>query len=110
MKMKVLLMASTCKTTFNTNGLTIHLTLNILIQQSLFDLPKLSTDTLNILTCRYEKLQLVVIDEISFVGARMINVINNRLKFITHIQFYFFRGLDFIMTSDFYQAPSMKDN
>ncbi len=51
-----------------------------------------------------------MIDEISFVGARMINVINNRLKFITHIQFYFFRGLDFIMTSDFYQAPSMKDN
>jgi hypothetical protein len=89
-KMKVLFMASTCKATFNIDGLTIHLTLNIPIQQSLFDLPKLSTNTLNILTCQYEKLQLVVIDEISLVGARMINVINNRLKFIKHIQIFFF--------------------
>jgi hypothetical protein len=51
-----------------------------------------------------------VIDEISLVGARMINVINNRLKSIKHIQNKLFCGLDFIMTSDFYQAPPMKFN
>ncbi len=52
----------------------------------------------------------MVIDEISLVGARMINVINNKLKFIKHIKKQIFHGFDFMMTSDFYQAPHMKDN
>ncbi len=57
-------MASTRKVIFNIDGLTIHSTLNIPIQQSLFSLPTLSTDSLNRLTCQYEQVQLVVIDEI----------------------------------------------
>jgi hypothetical protein len=43
-----------------------------------------------------------VIDEISLVGAKMLDVINNRLKSIKHIQNKFFDGVDVIMTSDFY--------
>jgi hypothetical protein len=43
-----------------------------------------------------------VIDEISLVGARMLDVINNRLKSIKSIQNKFFDGVDVIMTSDFY--------
>jgi hypothetical protein len=43
-----------------------------------------------------------VIDEISFVGARMFNVIDNRLRSIKHIQNNFFSGVDGIMTGDFY--------
>jgi hypothetical protein len=43
-----------------------------------------------------------VIDEISLVGARMFNVINNRLRSIKHIQNKFFGGVDVIITSDFY--------
>ncbi len=57
---------------------------------------------LNMLTYWYEQLQLVVIDEISLVGAKMLDVINNRLKSIKHIQNKFFDGVDVIMTSDFY--------
>ncbi len=48
-----------------------------------------------------------MIDEISLVGARMFNVINNRLSFIKHIQNNFFGGVDVIMISDFYQAPML---
>jgi hypothetical protein len=40
-KTKALLMASTSKAVFNIDGLIIHLTLNIPIQQSLFNLPNL---------------------------------------------------------------------
>ncbi len=54
------------------------------------------------LTYWYEQFQLVVIDEISLVGARMLDVINNRLKSIKSIQNKFFDGVDVIMTSDFY--------
>jgi len=46
-----------------------------------------------------------VIDEISLIGVRMFNVIDNKLRFINKL----FGGVD-VMTSDFYQAPPMKDN
>jgi hypothetical protein len=84
-KTKALLMASIGKVVFNIDSLTIHSTLNILVQQSLSSLPNLSWNSLNRFTCRYEQLQLVVINEISFVGARMFNVIDNRLRSIKHI-------------------------
>jgi hypothetical protein len=51
-----------------------------------------------------------MIDEISFVGAKMFNVIDKRLRFIKHIQNKFFGGVNVIMTSDFYEAPLMKDS
>jgi predicted TIM-barrel enzyme len=46
-----------------------------------------------------------VIDEISFVVAKMFNVIDNRLRSIKHIQNNFFGGVDAIMIGDFFQAP-----
>jgi hypothetical protein len=46
-----------------------------------------------------------VINKISFVDARIFNVINNRLRSIKHIQNNLFGGVDVIMTSDFYEAP-----
>jgi hypothetical protein len=67
-KTKALLMASIGKIAFNIDNLTMHSTLNILVQQSLSSLPNLSLYSLNRLTCQYEQLQLVVINEISFVG------------------------------------------
>jgi hypothetical protein len=51
-----------------------------------------------------------VIEEISLVGARMFNVIDNRLRSIKHIQNIFLGGVDVIMTSDCYQAPLVKDS
>jgi hypothetical protein len=47
-KTKALLMASISKIAFNIDGLTIHSTLNILVQSSL---PNLSSDSSNRLTC-----------------------------------------------------------
>jgi hypothetical protein len=74
-KTKALLMASTSKVAFNIDDLIIHSTMNLHVQQSLYNLPNLSSYSLNRLTCRYEQFQLVVIDGISFVGVRMFNVI-----------------------------------
>ncbi len=55
-KTKALLMASMGKIAFNIDGLTIHSTLNIPIQQSLSNLPNLSLNSINRLTCWYEQL------------------------------------------------------
>jgi len=49
-----------------------------------------------------------MIDEISFVGARMFNVIDNRLKSIKHIQNKIFDVVDVIMTSDSIKYPREK--
>jgi hypothetical protein len=51
-----------------------------------------------------------VIDQISLAGARMFNVIDNRLQSIKHIQNKFFSGVDVIITSDFYQALCVKNS
>jgi hypothetical protein len=39
-----------------------------------------------------------------------LNVINNRLRFIKHIQNKIFGGVNVIMTSDCYQAPHVKNS
>jgi hypothetical protein len=109
-KTKVLFMASTSIITCNINVLTIHSTLNKPVQQSLSSLLTLSSDSLNRLTYGYEQLQLVMINEISLVGVRMFNVINNKLRSIKHIQNNIFGGVNVIMTCDFYQTPLMKDS
>jgi hypothetical protein len=109
-KTKALLMVLICKIAFNIDGLTIHSTLNKHAQQSLSRSSNLSSDSLNKLTCRYEQLQHVVIDEISLVGVIIFNVINNKLRSIKNIQNNFFGGIDVIMRSDFFQAPPMKDS
>jgi hypothetical protein len=46
-----------------------------------------------------------VIDEISLVGARIFNVIDNKQRSIKHIQNNFFGGVDVLMTSDLCQSP-----
>ncbi len=43
-----------------------------------------------------------MIDEISLVGVRMLDVINNKLKSIKHSQKKFFGGVDVIMIGEFY--------
>jgi hypothetical protein len=53
-EIKALLMASIGKIAFNIDGLIIHSTLDILIEQSLFSLPNLSLNSLNRLTYQYE--------------------------------------------------------
>jgi len=51
-----------------------------------------------------------MIDEISLIDAIMINVINNRLRFIQHIQKKICGGLELIVINDFYQASNVKDS
>ncbi len=46
-----------------------------------------------------------MINETSFVGGRMLNVVDKRLRSIKHIQNNFFGGVDVYMRSDFYQTP-----
>jgi hypothetical protein len=46
-----------------------------------------------------------VVDEISRIGARTINVIDNMIRSIKHIQNKFFGGFDFLV--GFFEIPKM---
>ena len=63
---------------------------------------------MTLLTDDYEQIKLIIIDEISLVGARMFNVVKQRLRSIKHVQNKFFGGADVIVCGDFYQAPSVR--
>ena len=109
LKPNVLLMSFTGKATFNIDGCTIHSALHVPINQSLSNMGKLSSEPLNKLTDDYEHIKLIIIDEISLVGARMLDAIDQRLRSIKHVQNKYFGGVDVIVCGDFYQAPPIRD-
>jgi len=57
------------------------------------------------LTKNYYQLFLIVIDEISLVGSKMLSFIDCRLQIIKQNHNDFTCDLDVIMTSNFYQMP-----
>jgi hypothetical protein len=77
---KNLFVTSIGKITINVDGRTIHLVLNIPIQQTLANisnLSNLSSNYLNRFICQYEQLQFIITDEISLLHVGMLNVIDH---------------------------------
>jgi hypothetical protein len=60
----------TGKSTFNIDGTTIHSSLSIPFNCK--DLPSLSSERLDSLVKKYDQLQLIVQDEISLIGKRVL--------------------------------------
>ncbi len=59
---------------------------------------------------KYDQLQLVMMDEISLVGNKMLTYIDHRLRVIKQIHNQFMGGFDIILTRDLYQAPLVQDS
>jgi hypothetical protein len=58
----------------------------------------------------YDQLCLLVINEVSLVGNKMLFFINNKLHIIKQVQYEFMGGLNVIMIGDFYQAPLVQNS
>jgi hypothetical protein len=67
-------MAYISKTSFNIDGNTIHSNLSIPLNCK--DLPSLSLEWLDSLIKKYDQLQLMVLDEISLIGKRILKFTN----------------------------------
>ena len=93
---------------YNIGGVTTH---------SIFQLPckasnmaPLSSNTLYILSKQFEQLRIVLIDETSLIGSRMLFNIDKIIWEILHFPTNLFGDVDVIFYGDFYQAKSICDS
>jgi hypothetical protein len=102
LKQKAILMAYTCKATFNINGTTIHSRLSLPLNCK--HLQSLLAKRLNSLSKIYDELQFLMLDEVSLIGSKIFSFIDLHLKSIKHTHNHFFGSMDVIITGDLYQT------
>ena len=102
----VLLTAPTGVAAFNIEGMTIHSAL-LLHTQKGKDSGQLSFEKLNSLRSKFENLHLLIIDEVSMVGADMLLNIHRRLDEIKGISGdnIWFGNVSVLAVGDLYQLP-----
>ena len=109
--MKVLLCAPTGCAAFNIGGFTIHSALKIPRSTKKVYEP-LGNEALNTLQSQLSGLQILIIDEISMVNARVLAFIHGRLKQIKQVKasdrHAIFGGVCILAVGDFYQLPPVK--
>ncbi len=101
-------MAYISKITFNIDGTIIHLTLSIPLNCK--HLPSLTSKNLNILSKTHSDFNLLVLDEISFIGNKIFSFIDYRLRAIKRTYHHFFGNLDIIIIGDLHQVPLTRDS
>lgn len=96
--------ASTGKAAVAIDGTTIHTALKI----SLSKLIPLSIERAQQYRCLFKYVKVLIIDEISMIGAELLNQIDARLKQITGNFDENFGGLDIIFIGDLRQLPPVR--
>ena len=102
---KTLLMAPTGMAAFNIEGQTIHSSLLLNLGQKRNNShSRLSDEQRNTLRCKLRDLQIIIIDEISMVGADTLLEIHRRLDELFHSSFDF-GCISILAFGDLYQLP-----
>ena len=103
----VLLTAPTGVAAFNIEGMTIYSALLLHTQKGSKDSGQLSFEKLNLLRSKLENLHLLIIDEVSMVGADMLLNIHRRLDEIKGISGdnIWFGNVSVLAVGDLYQLP-----
>ena len=101
----LLLTAPTGVAAFNINGMTLHSAL-LLGQSKYSGFQPLSHDRLNTLRTKLSHLMLLIVDEVSMVGANMLLEIHKRLQQIKGVSDdATFGGVSILAVGDLYQLP-----
>ncbi|XP_037825564.1 uncharacterized protein LOC119613607 [Lucilia sericata] len=106
---KVLLCAPTGKAAFGIGGATLHSMFSLPINQSAAELRPLSSDTANALYSKFLNLKLLIIDEISMVGSKMLRYLDARLKQVFKSTAPF-GGISLVVFGDLRQLPPVGDS
>ncbi len=86
------------KTTFNINGTTMHSTFVILLNKNFNELKTLNDEKHNTLLKKIDQLWLLIIDEISLLGNKILTFVDHKWWTIKKTQNWFMGGLDVVMT------------
>ena len=105
---KVILSARTGKAAFGIGGATLHSLFSLPVNQYSGELRPLNNDTLNSLYVKFIDIKLIIIDEISMVGAKMLAFIDARLKQIFKST-QPFGGVSIVVFGDLKQLPPVGD-
>ncbi|XP_061400886.1 uncharacterized protein LOC133336620 [Musca vetustissima] len=105
---KVLLTAPTGKAAFGIGGSTLHALFSLPVNQFSGELLPLSNDTVNSIIAKIFDLNLIIIDEISMVGSRMLGYLDARLKQIFK-NANPFGGISVLAFGDCKQLPPVGD-
>jgi hypothetical protein len=88
----------------------IHSTFEFPLNKNLTEFNAISDERWNIFIKTYDQLCLLVIDEVSLIGNRMLSFIDHRLCIIKQVHNEFMGGLNVMMTNDFYQTLLVWDS
>jgi PIF1-like helicase/Helitron helicase-like domain at N-terminus/OTU-like cysteine protease/Helicase len=102
---KIVLCAFSGLAAFLIGGTTIHTAFALPIQQSGKVMPELSSDIANTIRVNMIDVKLIIIDEISMVGYKMLCQIDMRLRQIMGQRTLPFGGVSIITVGDFNQLP-----
>ena len=107
-KVKILLTAPTGRAAFSIGGLTLHGAFQLPISQCGYDLLPLSSNSCNTLRYKLSELKLIIIDEISMVGAKTLSQVDARLRqiFKSH---QIFGGVNVLVLGDLRQLRPVCD-
>ena len=108
LKTKGIILAYTRKAAYNIGGFTAHSILHLPFKSS--EAIALDSNTLDVLSKQSEQLRLVLIDETSLIGSRMLFNMDRRLRQILHMATMPFGNVDPIFYGDFYQAGPIHDS
>ena len=106
---KALLTAPTGKAAFNIHGMTLYSAFALPVTEFNGEMPNLSSDVSNTLRSKLSCLKVIIIDEISMVGSKILSQVNNRLKAIMDNSLDF-GGVSIISVGDFHQLRPVKDS
>ena len=106
---KVLLTAPTGKAAHNIHGMTLHCAFALPLTEFNGPMPNLPSDVCNTLRSKLSSLKVIIIDEISMVGGKIISQVNSRLKEIMDNSLDF-GGVSIICVGDFHQLRPVKDS
>ncbi|KAK2712719.1 hypothetical protein QYM36_011417 [Artemia franciscana] len=108
-KTTILLCAPTGEAACNIGGSTLHYALSLPVSQGMKNFKDLTADKLNQLRVKLTKLKLLIIEEVSMIGANMFEMINRRLKQIIGTQ-QDFGGVSILFFGDLYQLRPVADH
>ncbi|XP_015125653.1 ATP-dependent DNA helicase PIF2-like, partial [Diachasma alloeum] len=104
----ILLCAPSGKAAHLIGGVTLHTAFALPITEYGGQMPELSADVANTIRSNLVDLQLLIIDEISMVGANMLTRVDTRLRQIMGKNVSF-GGISVILIGDLHQLPPVKD-